>query len=330
MILFIGDGMGPVHEDLGSRWVHGRPDALRMQAAPHRSMVATRCLDREITDSAAAATAMSTGQLVNYEAVAVTPDGTPIETVAEELIEAGISVGMVTTSRLTHATPASYLAHVPRRYDEDVIAPQMLAQGAELLFGGGGPGMTPATLQAAGYAVATNAAEMASLDGDAEAWATLIGRSHLPYVADGLGDAPTLAAMTDRALTLLESRGRFFLMVEGARIDHASHNNDIARMLPEMAGFDDAIGVALAWASDRDDTLIMVTADHECGGLSVVSHAAAGELPEVAWSTGGHTGVPVSLYGWGPFGHAVEGVDANTDIYWLSRWMLSATPAATQ
>lgn len=325
VVLLIGDGMGPVHESLGSRWVHGDDGRLRMQRAPHRSMMATHAANAAVTDSASSATSMSTGVKVDYEAVAVAlpGDGSPLETVVEQFLAAGRSAGLVTTSRLTHATPAAYAAHVPVRWDEPTIAAQMLALRPTVLFGGGGNGVTAQTAMRAGYSVATDVAGLEALGAEPPPWALVIGREHVPYVGERTPEIPSLPSMTLRALELLDTRpGGFFLMVEGARIDHAAHNNDIARMLPELAEFDEALGVVLRWSEDRDDTLVVLTSDHECGGLSGLGEAAAGVLPEVAWSTTGHTGVPVSVYGWGPYGDAVRGVEDNTDIYWLSRWPL--------
>lgn len=329
VVLLIGDGMGPVHETAGSHWVHGADRQLRMQQAPYQGSAATACADREITDSAAAATAMSTGVHVNYEVVAVAlpGDGSPLPTVLEQFLDAGRPAGMVTTTRLSHATPASYAAHVPVRYAEELIVPQVLETQPTLIFGGGGRGMTASAAQEAGYTVATTAEELADLPDDAERWALVVGRSHVPYVADGRGTAPDLATMTTRALHLLDKPDGpgFFLLVEGGRIDHASHNNDIDRMLPEMDDFDDALGAVLEWADGREDTLVLLTADHECGGLSIDTPAGQGEIPEVSWSTGGHTAADVNVYGWGPFGDRVMHVRDNRDIYWLSRWPLGVS-----
>lgn len=325
VVLLIGDGMGPVHEEAASRWLHGAPERLVMHGAPHRTTVTTHCATEKITDSAAAATAMATGRKVAYEAVSVRlpGDGAPLETVLEEHLGAGRVAGLVSTSRLTHATPAAYAAHVPNRWEEHTIAEQMLASGTTLLFGGGGRGMTEGAASAAGYAVATDAASMRALDPSADKWAFFFGGSHLPFVDDGARGAPTLAEMTSAAIALLDARqSGFFLVVEGARIDHASHSNNLALMLPEVAALDDALATVLEWAAERQDTLVLLTADHETGGLSLVEHGEAGTLPAVEWSTLGHTETPVNLYAWGPFADVIVRARDNTDLYALSRWPL--------
>lgn len=324
VIILIGDGMGPVHERAASLFRYGSADGLRMQQAPTRTTITTHAADAEITDSAASAAAFATGRKVNYEAVSVDPvTGEAIPTVLEQFRDAGFATGLVTTSRISHATPAAFAAHVPSRYDEREIWVQMLETRPNLLFGGGTPGLTRSRLQDAGYAAATNADEMSELDPAAERWAMIYGRDHIPYVFDGPTAAPSLSEMTSRALSLLSIQDRgFFLMIEGARIDHASHDNDLERMVPEMLAFDDALGRVLQWVAGRDDTLVLLTADHECGGLSIVREAQQGTLSRVEWSTTGHTAVPVNLYAWGPFAHRAASLRDNTEVYGLLRWPL--------
>ena len=324
VIFLIADGMGPVHERAASLYLHGEPGQLRMHAAPVSGTMTTHAADVEITDSAASATAFATGQKANYEAVSVHPEtGEPLRTVLEDYQAAGYATGLVTTSRISHATPAAFYAHVPSRYDERIIADQLLERRPTLVFGGGTPGLTQRRLTAAGYTATANEAGMRRLGMDDAPWAMIYGRDHLPFVSDGLGTAPELAEMTETALRLLvNSEPGFFLMIEGARIDHASHNNDFIRMLPEMAGFDDAVGVVLEWAAERDDTLVFLTSDHECGGLEIVTEAPRRQLSEVTWSTTGHTAVPVNFYAWGPFAHRAASIEDNVDVYSLIRWPL--------
>ncbi len=324
VIFLIADGMGPVHERAASLYLHGEPGRLRMHQAPVSGMMTTHAADAEITDSAASATAFATGQKANYEAVSVHPEtGLPLRTVLEDYQEAGYATGLVTTSRISHATPAAFFAHVPSRYDERLIVDQLLERKPTLIFGGGTRGLTQRRLTAAGYTTTETEAEMRRLGADESPWAMIYGRGHVPYVSDGLGAAPELSEMTEVALRLLEnSEPGFFLMIEGARIDHASHNNDLIRMLPEMAGFDDALGVVLEWAENREDTLVFLTADHECGGLEIVAEAPRRQLSEVTWSTTGHTAVPVNFYAWGPFADRASAIRDNVDVYPLIRWPL--------
>ena len=321
VVFLIGDGMGPVHERAASLFLHGEGGRLQMNAAPVQTTITTHAADQAITDSAASAAAFATGHKVNYEVVSLDPvTGDPLMTVLEELSAAGFETGLVTTSRISHATPAAFAAHVPSRYDEREIWQQMLRTQPTLLFGGGTPGLTTERLVEAGYETSTSAVEMQALDPGADRWSMIFGRDHIPYVLDGLGTAPSLPLMTGRALALLEDADTgFFLLIEGARIDHASHDNDFERMIPEMLAFDESLTVVLDWASERDDTLVLLTADHECGGLSIVHEEGQGRLSRVEWSTTGHTGVPVNLYAWGPFADEAAEVTDNTHVHRLLR-----------
>ena len=322
VVLLIGDGMGPEHERAASLFMHGEANGLRMHSAPVRTMITTHAADASITDSAASAAAFATGHKVNYEVVSLHPEtGEPLPTVLEELSAAGFETGLVTTSRISHATPAAFAAHAPSRYDEHEIWEQMLQTRPTLLFGGGTPGLTPDRLAEAGYQVSGSADEMLALDPAADQWSMIHGRDHIPYVLDGLGDSPSLPLMTQRALALLEDAEQgFFLMIEGARIDHASHDNDFERMIPELLAFDESLGVVLDWAAERNDTLVLLTADHECGGLSIIDESRQGQLSRVDWSTTGHTGVPVNLYAWGPYASEAAELGDNTEVHRLLRW----------
>jgi alkaline phosphatase len=143
------------------------------------------------------------------------------------------------------------------------------------------------------------------------------GSTHLPYEADGdmLG-LPHLSDMTTTALDILDNDSDgFFLMIEGGKIDHASHDNQLARMIGETEEFSNTVAGVLAWAAGRDDTLVVVTADHETGGLTVLGDNGAGMLPTVSWSTTGHTGVNVPVYAWGVGADRFNGVMDNTDFF---------------
>lgn len=146
--------------------------------------------------------------------------------------------------------------------------------------------------------------------------AGLFGTASLPYEQDGPGGLPRLPEMTGVALRILDNNPEgFFLMVEGGRIDHASHANDIGRTVRETIAFSDAVAVAVGWAGTRADTLIVVTADHETGGLRVLGESAAGVLPPASWSGARHTAVDVPVYAWGVGADRVSGAIANTDIF---------------
>lgn len=322
VILFIGDGMGFEHVK-AARCYNGA--SLSFEALPHQAQVTTYSANNSVTDSAASGTAIATGVKVNNYVVslAVPGDGLELQTSLEFYKKRGKKVGLVTTTYLTHATPATFGAHETDRNNTEQIAGDYLNQTRpNILFGGGGNGLTPSATAAAGYAVATDSASFAALSLSSEHLSAQFGTSFLPYEFDyltGTYPYPHLAEMVAKALEVFESHpGGFFLIVEGGMIDQAGHANDLPRTIHETLELSRAVQVAMNWAANRTDTLILVTADHETGGLQVTQDKGTGVYPTVTWSTTGHTGVNVPAYGWGPGAERVSGVLDNTDLYRIS------------
>ena len=317
VILCIGDGMGP-GQVAAARCFAGTN--LVFEAFPYQSRVTTVAAGGALTDSAAAATALATGHKADDGVIslAIPGDGGELETLLEHFSKLDKSTGLVTTSYLTDATPAGFGAHETSRYNQPQIANDYLWQTRpDVLFGGGGNGLYADDAQAAGYRVATDAASLALLRSGAEGpVAGLFGYGPLPYVYDGLGDMPSLSQMVETALAILgKDPDGFFLMVEGGRIDHACHANDLERCVPETLAFAEAVRLIDAWAKNRGDTLVLVTADHETGGLAVLADNGAGVLPDVEWETGGHTFTPVNVYGTGVNAGLVTQTVDNVDIH---------------
>lgn len=319
VILFIGDGMGPNQERAGSYYL-GRQ--LSFQAFPVHTILGTANAYGEITDSAAAATAMATGKKVanGVLSLAIPGNGQALETILERASAASWGTGLVTTAYLTHATPAAFAAHEANRTYYEAIAYEYLAHSRpDLLLGGGGNGLFVDKARGAGYAVADTLASLrASTPADLPL-AGLFGDGFLPYEQDGgphtLG-YPNLADMTSEALRLLDSLNTgFFLMVESGLIDQAAHTNDAARMVGEVAALDAAVSAALSWAAGRHDVLIVVTADHETGGIAAVTDNGAATVPDITWTTTGHTGACVNLYAYGSGAEALASLSDNTGLH---------------
>lgn len=323
VFFFIGDGMG-FEQVKAARSYAGEP--LSFELLPHRAECRTYAADNAVTDSGAGGTALATGIKVNNGVISQEIPGTGAEllTLLEHAQQMGKMTGLVTTAYLTHATPATFGAHAASRNHLDDIAGDYLDQTRpDVLFGGGGQGLTVEAAQAAGYAVAVDAAGFSALDARTPGArvSALFGEDHLPYEHDSIKSGedypyPHLSEMVAKAIEVLDrDPDGFFLMVEGARIDHAGHDNQLERMVHETLQFAAALQVAVEWAANRTDTLIIVTADHETGGLKVVEDNGAGRYPSVTWSTTGHTAVNVPLYAWGVNAQLISGIMDNTDMF---------------
>ncbi|TVQ92217.1 MAG: alkaline phosphatase [Deltaproteobacteria bacterium] len=320
LILFIGDGMGPQQVgflDLyarrapGSPFASGAPAMMRLAEQGMSGFSATDPGRELVVDSACSATQLALGLPSLSEVIGLDVHGEPQPTILQRAEAKGLWTGLVSDTRLTHATPASFAAHQPHRSMEDEIAVQMLASGAEVLLSGGLrhfapqggadlserypiPYPTTATrrdeldllkrAEEQGYQLAF---DRQSLREKAQPGQKLLGLFASSGMTDAITvreklaatDEPTLREMTIAALDVLESSPEgFFLMVEGGQIDWAAHANDTGWMLHELLRLDAAVDAAMTWAADRDDTLIVVTADHETGGFGV-SYSMF-ELPE--------------------------------------------------
>lgn len=327
VIFLIGDGMGFEQVRAGGMYAHGAGGAFPFESFPYRGQITTYSANSSITDSAAAATAIATGRKVNNGVIslAIPGNGGELETLLEYSQARGKRSGLVTTTYMTHATPAAFGAHEPSRNNLSQIAGDYLNQTRpNLLFGGGGNGLSLARAVAAGYTVVTDRAEMQALNpATAELVSGQFGRTHLPYEYDysigadpGYDTLPHLSEMTVAALDILDrDPDGFFLMVEGGRIDHAGHENHIRRNVFETIEFSNTLDEVFDWVQGRDDTLLLVTADHETGGLSVLANNGQGNFPTVRWSTTGHTGVNVPIYAWGVNAELISGVMDNTDLF---------------
>ena len=320
VIFCIGDGMGFEKVKAAGMYAYGEVGGLSFEGFPYQGEVTTHSADSPTTDSAAAATAMATGSKVNNGVIstALPGDGRELYTLLECFKDQGKSTGLVSTTFITHATPAAFGAHEPQRGNLAEIAEDYLNQTRpNVLLGGGGNGMTDAAAEAASYTVVTNRDGLLALDTDNITRVSgQFGDTNLPYEFDGLGDLPHLSEMTTAALKILTKNPTgFFLMIEGGRIDHAGHSNDIERNVYETLEFSRTVQVATDWVQGRTDTLIIVTADHETGGLKVLENNGIGVFPTVSWSTGGHTTTNIPVYAWGPNAACISGVMDNTDFF---------------
>jgi len=348
VVLLIGDGMGPEQVKAASLYAHGKEGALAMEKHYVGTMT-THSANRGgpnkgATDSAAAGTALATGHKTDNGIVCQTPDGKDLTTVLEVLAKAGKRTGLVTTVPMTHATPACFGAHAKKRSQYGNIAEDYFERSRpNVLFGAyydKEKGVTPDEARKAGYTVVTTRDELEAFVKQADSGADVhvsgqFAKGLIPWEYTGplpeegkekrkhagpkgatFETVPHLSEMADAAIRLLApDPDGFFLMIEGGTIDWAGHDNCIEWNVAETVEFDKTCRLVLDWAKARDDTLVIITADHECGGLKVVRGRGKGRVPEVAWGSGGHTDVPVPVYAIGPGAERLKGEIDNVDLF---------------
>ena len=286
VILFIGDGMSVPQRMIAeefSRKSGGK--SLAMNKLPFSAVTRTCSANSLVTDSAAAATAIACGAKTSNHSVGIDAKGNRLVSCAETARDAGRKVGIVTTVTLTHATPACFYAHRSNRASTYEIAIDLADSGFDLFAGGGldtsyknkksplweGHGHAYHYAESNGYTVVRTRTDFLALKPGCGKILTRFRDDALPPAIDSRPDAnePTVAEMTAKALELLSCPQGFFLMVEGGRIDWAGHANDAATNLRDVLALDEAVKVALAWQKTHPDTLIIVTGDHETGGMSM-------------------------------------------------------------
>ena len=331
VILFIGDGMGFEHVK-AARFYNG--GNLSFENLPNQGQVTTYSANNAVTDSAAAATAIATGVKVNNDviSVALPGDGRELETMLELFKKRGKATGLITTAYLTHATPAGFGAHDPSRNNTAAIGNDLMTQTQpNILFGGGGNGLDLFTANSYGYQVATDTTTFNSLNTATLNLCALFGTGYMAYEEDYLSGpypSPHLTDMVVKALDALEEDADgFFLMVEAGRIDHAAHSNLLPEAVHETLELSRAVEAAMNWISTHPDTLLIVTADHETGGLQVLdTTGTTGFYPSAKWTSTGHTAANVPVYATGPGAGLVSGIMDNTHFLRLATIEGTAAP----
>ena len=323
VILMIGDGMGYEHVKI-AKWVEvGKNANLTMETLPYSYSVTTHSADAQITDSAAAATAYATGVKTNNNWVSIAPNGTELQTILEMAQINGKSTGVITTTTIQHATPAAFMTHVESRGDSSIITQQIIeSAGVDVLMGGGSAFFSEYQIEfmvANGYSLAEDKSTLEGITSGKVLGLFSEGQMYYEQERD-INLTPSIWEMTNKSLEILsQDPDGFFLMVEGGRIDHGGHDNSKVDVVLEAIAFDNAIEVALSYVENHSNTILIVTADHETGGLMITGDSLNGELPsddntemenrairitranniEVTWSADYHTdsNVPLFIYG---------------------------------
>jgi len=322
VILMIGDGMGFGQVQLARAMAGGAGSRLFMEQLPFTGIMRTHAASAYVTDSAASGTAMACGVKTDNGVIGMNNQGQSYLSVLELAESRGKRSGLVTSARISHATPAVFAAHVENRKQEGRIASQLIEGEIEVLLGGGRKHWLPEqredgrdlidAARGKGYAVATSREEFEELKGG-----RIIGLfqdGHLKTFAP----EPSIVEMTRKAIETLDreedSDGEgFFLMVEGAQIDFACHAHNVDNTVKQTLLFDLAVRDAVSFAKRDGQTLVVVTADHETGGL-VIFGGSLDEGPEATWSSRGHSAMDVPVYAYGPGALRFTGVMDNTEL----------------
>lgn len=317
IILMIGDGMGLAQIYAGQVANRGN---LFLSTMPVTGQSKTNSTDDLITDSAAGATAFATGIKTYNGAIGVDASGKPVKTILEEAEAHDLATGLVASCGITHATPASFIAHQEKRSMYEEIATDFLNTDIDVFIGGARDHFADREdgrnlleeLMEMDYKVVTDIEDLVSTE--ANKVAGLIHAEHQPSILDGRGEM--LGIASNFAIDLLKRNDKgFFLMIEGSQIDWGGHDNNMAYVVTEMLDFDRVLGDILSFAEADGETLVIVTADHETGGLSITGGDVATGSVEGSFSTGGHTAIAVPVYASGPGAEHFSGSYENTAIY---------------
>ena len=337
VVLIIGDGMGPGAIQLTALYQHKDEGTLIMEQLPVAARCTTLSVYTNVTDSAAAATAIACGTKTDNGSLGLTPDNRRLTPFTELARQEGRGVGLITSDALTGATPAGFYAHVATRGLYQGVADDAARCGYDVLIGNanGKPWFTPKAqggqrtdardllteMTAAGYGVFEDQSGLDKLPAD---------KCALGFMAKGTLDSEQcLAQLTETALARLSKNEKgFFLMVECTITDAGGHGNKPELSVRGTLQVDWATRTAVEFASKRNDTLVLVTADHETGALSsCITNKPAGKLV-INYTATSHTAIPVRLFAYGPGAHLFKGSIDNTDIAKnISRlWNLTLPP----
>ena len=316
VILMIGDGMSLMH--VYSAWTANR-GKLFLDNCQAVGLSKTYCADKLITDSGAGGTAIATGQKTNYHSVGVDTQGRPLKSLVDLAAAKGKSTGIAVTCRLWDATPADFCCHNKDRDAEAEIVADYVNCNADYVFGGGAK-------------LFENREDERDLFKELRdkgfqtprSWDELVGIKSgkvfaVPYPVDTplpaeRGDL--LARASLKGIELLDqNKNGFFMMIEGSQLDDYGHFNDLDLLMQETHDFDRTIGAIYEWAAKDGETLVVVTADHETGGLTLVDGDLAEGKIVCKFSTGGHSGVMVPVYAFGPGAEEFTGIFENTAIF---------------
>lgn len=317
IILFIGDGMGPAQV---SAAIAASSNPLVFEYFPYSGFAKTSSSDNYITDSAAGATAMACGVKTRNGMIGMAPDSTVVTSIMELAHKKGLSTGLVSTSTITHATPASFVAHNSGRGNYEDIAKDFMNDNIDVFIGGGSDHFNKrkdsidltVKLKTQGYDVVYTIEDLKK--SKSKKIAGLLASVHMGKpleVRMGM-----LEQMTEKAIqTLSRNKNGFILMVEGSQIDFAGHANDLQWNLSEVIDLNNAVVKAFDFARSAGNTLVVVTADHETGGLILTGGDLNTRSVAGNFCSTDHTAVMVPVFSIGPGAERFSGIHENTFLF---------------
>ena len=328
VVFLIGDGMGLAQV---SKAMQLRDEPLNLEKANYIGLIKTTTAKEVITDSAASATSFAIGFKTVNGAIGVDANGNSKKTILETLAADGYATGLIATSGITHATPASYYAHVSARQNYYAIAEQLVDAPVTLFIGGSEDHFDNRRNQKNGKPDDRNLVQEMQSRGvtlikDLSALKNASGRvgyftadEQPKSIQDGRSNYLPQSIKPSIEFLQKQSDKGFFMMVEGSQIDWGGHANDLDYTMSELYEFDQAVGAAMKFADEDGDTLVLITADHETGGLTLPTSDIKALKPYSkaghAFSTIGHTSAMVPVYAYGKGAEKFSGVYENTAIY---------------
>ena len=317
VILMIGDGMSLMH--VYTAWAANR-GKLWLENAQATGLSKTWAVKKLVTDSGSGGTSLATGVKTVYHAVGVDPEGKPLTSLVDVAKELGKDAGMAVTCRLWDATPCDFCCHNIDRDKEEELVGDYPTSGVDFVFGGGAQKFTNRKdgrdifkeLQKKGYHVSRTLDDFFAYDKNSRIFA-------VPYdkdtpLPDERGDLLARASMKGISL-MNQNKNGFFMMIEGSQLDDYGHFNQLDLRMKETLDFDQTVGEVMKWAAKDGETLVVVTADHETGGLTLVNGNKDEGRVECCFSTKDHSGAMVPVYAFGPGAENFTGIFENTDVF---------------
>ena len=311
VILLVGDGTGLAHWYSGYTANHARLNVFNMRSI---GLSKTSSYNNYITDSAPGATAFATGEKTNNRSVGVDHTGVALQQIPDYIAKKGMRSGLITSGDMTDATPAAFYAHQAERSEAKGIFTDLLQSPVQLLMGAGNKLFSPAiqqSLEKGGFTIVHSIDSVPAATNNK--WVVMDGNAGKSMIC---GRGPWLAQAFDKTIHVLsQHKTGFFLMAEGAQVDHGGHDNNFPWLVTEVMDLDQLVGKALQFADKDGETLVIVTADHETGGLSLMDGNYEAGYTATQFATDDHTAIPVPVFAYGPQSRLFAGVYENTAIF---------------